>query len=83
MYKKGLKEGDDIYYSPTGTVLKKLIYKNDELHGPGSYYDATGKVVLEGSYKDGKKHGIWKTYKNGKLVKEEVFPKPRKHHKSN
>ena len=77
MYKNGLKEGNDIYYAPTGTVLKKLIYKNDELHGPGSYYDATGKVVLEGNYKNGKKHGIWKTYKNGKFVKEEVFPKPR------
>ena len=79
-YSKGKKEGDNIYYSPEGVILKKLIYVNDELHGPATYYDAYGKVILEGNYKEGKKHGIWKTYKNGKFVKEEVFPKPRKHH---
>ncbi|MFK5982298.1 MAG: hypothetical protein QM499_05230 [Flavobacteriaceae bacterium] len=78
-YVNGIKEGANIYYSTTGTVLKKLLYKNDELHGPATYYDALGNIVLEGNYKNGKKHGIWKTYKNGKFVKEEVFPKPRIH----
>lgn len=78
-FKNGKKEGNNIYYSPEGVILKKLIYVNDELHGPATYYDAYGKVILEGNYKNGKKHGIWKTYKNGKFVKEEVFPKPRTH----
>ena len=78
-YVNGIKEGTNIFYSPTGVVLKKLLYKNDELHGPAVYYDGSGKVVLEGNYKNGKKHGIWKTYKNGKFLKEEVFPKPRPH----
>ncbi len=80
-YKNGIKEGKNIYYSPEGVILKKLIYVNNELHGPATYYDAYGKVILEGSYKEGKKHGIWKTYKDGKFVKEEIYPKPRKHHK--
>ena len=79
MYVNGIKEGINNYYSPTGVLLKKLLYKNDELHGPATYYDGSGNVTLEGNYKDGKKHGIWKTYKNGKFVKEEVFPKPRTH----
>jgi len=82
-YSNGNKKGNNIYYSPAGVVLKKMIYVDNELHGPATYYDASGTKVLEGSYKEGKKHGIWKIYKNGKLVKEEVFPKPRKHHKSN
>jgi len=79
-YNNGLKEGKDNYYAPSGTLLKKLIYKNDELHGPASYYDAKGNVVLEGNYKNGKKYGIWKTYKDEKLIKEEIFPKPRTRH---
>lgn len=74
-YKNGIKEGQNNYYSPEGILLKKLLYKNDELHGPAVYYDGYGKVILEGSYKDGKKHGLWKEYKDGKLVSEEVFPK--------
>ena len=78
-FKKGIKEGKNIYYSPTGVILKNLIYVNDELHGLGSYYDGEGKLILEGNYKNGKKHGIWKTYEEGKLVKEEKFPK----HESN
>ncbi len=79
-YVNGIKQGKNNYYSPTGVLLKKLLYKNDELHGPASYYDGSGNITLEGNYKEGKKHGIWKTYKNGKFVKEEVFPKPRTHH---
>lgn len=74
-YKNGLKEGTNIYYTHTGVVLKKLTYVNDELHGLGIYYDAEGKVILEGNYKNGKKNGIWKAYEDGKLVKEEKFPK--------
>jgi len=80
MYNNGIKEGVNNYYSPTGVLLKKLLYKNDELHGLATYYDGSGNIILEGDYKDGKKHGIWKTYKNGKFVKEETFPKPRRHH---
>ncbi len=78
-YKNGLKEGINNYYSPNGVLLKKLIYKNNELHGPASYYDALGNVVLEGNYKKGMKHGIWKHYKKGRFVKEEIFPKPLNH----
>ncbi|MCF6308085.1 MAG: hypothetical protein L3J09_09035 [Flavobacteriaceae bacterium] len=77
IYENGIKQGKNNYYSPTGVLLKKLLYKNDELHGPVTYYDGSGNITLEGNYKEGKKHGIWKTYKNGKFIKEEVFPKPR------
>jgi len=78
-YKNGLKEGKNNYYSPDGVLLKKLIYKNDELHGPAFYYDALGDVTLEGNYKNGRKHGVWKYYKDGKLIKEETFPRPLSH----
>ncbi len=74
-YKKGIKEGPNNYYSPTGILLKKLNYVDDELQGQAIYYDAEGMIILEGNYKNGRKHGVWKKYENGKLLKEEVFPK--------
>jgi antitoxin component YwqK of YwqJK toxin-antitoxin module len=77
-YIDGLKEGLNNYYSPDGILLKKLQYRKDVLVGPAIYYDAGGNISIEGNYKNGKKHGVWKYYKNGKLVLEEIFPKPFK-----
>jgi len=79
-YKNGLKEGVNNYYSPEGVLLKKLFYKNDQLQGYAYYYDAKGDVVLEGNYKNNKKNGVWKTFKNKKLLKEDIYPKPRNNH---
>jgi antitoxin component YwqK of YwqJK toxin-antitoxin module len=78
LYKNGIKEGLHNYYSLEGVLLKKLQNKNNQLNGLASYYDAYGNLIIEGNYKNGKKHGLWKYYKNGKIVKEETFPKPRK-----
>jgi antitoxin component YwqK of YwqJK toxin-antitoxin module len=77
-YIGGLKEGANNYYSPDGILLKKLQYRNDLLVGPAVYYDAGGNISIEGNYKKDKKHGLWKYYKNGKLILEEIFPKPAK-----
>jgi len=54
-----------------------LQYINDQLHGPAEYYDANGNLTIKGQYVDGKKHGLWRYYKNGNLVLEETYPKPR------
>ena len=70
-YVNGIKEGENLYYSPEGVLIKKLQYRN-------TYYDAFGVVVIEGNYKQGKKHGLWKYYKNGQLEMEEIYPKPLK-----
>ena len=78
-YKDGLKEGEDNYYSLEGVLLKKLYYVNDQLHDKAFYYDADGVVIIEGNYKNGKKHGVWKHYKNGKIILEETYPKPKKY----
>ena len=77
-YKNGLKEGVSKIYSFTGVLLKELPYQNDQLHGKVIYYDGKGAIEIEGNYKNGLKDGVWKYYKNGTLIKEEVFPKPRK-----
>ena len=69
-------EGPNNYYSPEGILLKKLHYKNDLLVGQAFYYDANGNVSIEGNYKEGRKHGVWKYYKDGKVVLEEIYPKP-------
>jgi antitoxin component YwqK of YwqJK toxin-antitoxin module len=75
-YSNGLLEGPNNYYSPEGILLKKLHYKNDLLVGQAFYYDANGNVSIEGNYKEGRKHGVWKYYKDGKVVLEEIYPKP-------
>ncbi|MEM7185175.1 MAG: hypothetical protein AAF466_00845 [Bacteroidota bacterium] len=77
-YEDGSREGANTYFSPEGVVLKRLQYINDQLHGPAEYFDANGNLTIKGQYIDGKKHGLWKYYKNGNLVMEETFPKPRK-----
>jgi len=78
MYSEGKKEGENLYYSPASIVIKRLNNTNNMLHGPAYYYDAHGNVIIEGTYKLDAKHGLWKYYQNGKLVKEETYPKPRK-----
>lgn len=74
----GIKEGAEIYYSYEGKVLKAFNYKNNELQGPATYYDADGKLLIAGQYKNGRKHGLWKYYKNGKILKEETYPRALK-----
>ncbi len=77
-YKEGLLHGENKYYAPNGTLLKALNYANDKMEGLAVYYDEFGKKSIEGNYKDDKKHGVWKYYTNGKLDREETFPKPLK-----
>ncbi len=76
MYKNGLMNGPNNHYSYDNVLLKELNYVNDKLHGLAVYYDVRGQKLLEGQYKNGRKYGVWKTYKDGKLEKEETFPKP-------
>lgn len=77
-YVNGIKEGANLYYSETGVVLKDLHYVNDKLHGLATYNDSNGAKTIEGHYKEGKKNGLWNYYKDGKLVLEELYPKPLK-----
>ncbi len=74
-YKNGLKEGMNNYYAPDGVLLKKLFYRNNQLEGRALYYDSNENIIIEGSYKNGRKDGVWKYYSDGKLLKEETFPK--------
>ncbi|GEQ86695.1 hypothetical protein ULMS_22030 [Patiriisocius marinistellae] len=76
-YKQGLMEGTNNHYSYDAILLKALNYSNDKLHGTAVYYDVRGDKLLEGQYKKGRKDGVWKTFKDGKLEKEETFPKPQ------
>ncbi len=74
-YKIGIKDGMNNYYSPDGILLKKLFYKNDQLEGKALHYNANGDIIIDGYYKNGRKDGTWKYYNDGKLLKEETFPK--------
>ncbi len=77
-YKAGLRDGENLYYSPKGILIKKLNYSNDLLQGPAEYYDGTGQLIIKGQYKADAKDGLWQYYSNGKLSREERFPKQNK-----
>lgn len=74
VYSNGLREGKDIHYNETGTVLKEFVYVHDVLEGAAKLYDYDGKLIREGAYKANRKHGNWKYYKNGTLEKTVKFP---------
>lgn len=74
-YQNGIKQGDNIYYSTEGVMLKKLQYKDDKLQGPATYNDANGNITIKGYYKNGKKDGVWEYYKDGQIQTTETFPK--------
>lgn len=75
-YKQGKKQGISKTFGDTGVLLKQFTYNNDILDGPVSYFNPDGTLLLEGNYVNDRKKGSWKTYKNGKVIKEETFPKP-------
>lgn len=80
-YNNGMMDGENSYFSPEGILLKKLNYSKDKLEGHAYYYDASGMVIIEGNYKNDKKYGIWRYFKDGKLVLEEIYPKPKDNEK--
>ncbi len=73
-----ISRGDQTLLFLEKILLKKLQYRNDVLVGSAIYYDSGGNISIEGNYKKGKKHGLWRYYKNGKVILEEIYPKPLK-----
>lgn len=74
-YVDNKREGNYKKYGVNEKMLEDLNYKNDELHGEATYYDGLGNISLQGQYTEGLKSGVWKTYENGKVVKEETSRK--------
>lgn len=74
-YVDGKREGNYKRYGVNEKILEDLNYKGNELHGLATFYDGLGKIILQGQYTNGVKSGIWKTYENGKVVKEETARK--------
>ncbi len=74
-YVNGKREGNYKKYGVNEKILEDLNYKGNELHGLATFYDGLGNMILQGQYTNGLKSGIWKTYENGKVVKEETAKK--------
>ena len=74
-YVDGKRDGNYKRFGINEKILEDLNYKNDQLHGAASFYDGLGNVILQGQYSNGLKSGVWKTFENGKLVKEETARK--------
>jgi antitoxin component YwqK of YwqJK toxin-antitoxin module len=86
-YKNGVKHGEWIRYYGDGNFKSKSVYENDLIQGLSQYFYPSGKVMVSGIYKNSVKDGIWmyfdeigktqkkETYKDGHLIKEEIFDK--------
>ena len=72
-YVDGKREGEEKHYSMRGTVVKKYVYENNQLHGKALHYDDDGNLIVEGQFKRDKKDGIWKYYSNGRLIEEKDY----------
>lgn len=74
-YVNNIQEGSDTVYNDNGALKIEQNFVNGKLDGNCKIYDYSGQLIREGSYKANRKHGVWKYYKDGKLLKEEKFPK--------
>ncbi|WP_338409165.1 hypothetical protein [uncultured Flavobacterium sp.] len=74
-YSNGKREGNYKKMGVNEKMLEELNYKNNELHGQAVFYDGLGNITIEGQYIQGLKSGIWRTYANGKVIKEEAAKK--------
>jgi len=68
---KGMLEGPDTIYFPSGKMSQVLGYKDDELEGPSVTYYANGKVKSQINMSAGKQDGYYTSYyTNGQVQTE-------------
>lgn len=58
-YVNGEKNGEHLYFSESGVLVKRRNYRNDTLNGPFQNYDAQGRILFSGTYVNGLKQGRW------------------------
>lgn len=80
-YVNGKKEGAYKVYTEKGVVMEEAFFKNNKYEGPAIYREPNGNIASKGSYKNGEKKGLWQFFVNGKLKKEEKYPKKVKFEK--
>lgn len=80
-YVNGKKEGPYKVYTEKGVVMEEATFKNNQYEGPAIYRETNGSIASKGSYKNGEKKGMWQFFVNGKLKKEEKYPKKIKFQK--
>ncbi|WP_175566593.1 toxin-antitoxin system YwqK family antitoxin [Fibrobacter sp. UWB11] len=61
-FKKGKRDGADIWYYPIGKKFKVTNYKDGLRHGNEIQYDEFGRKKYEEPYRNGNLHGIKKYY---------------------
>jgi antitoxin component YwqK of YwqJK toxin-antitoxin module len=67
----GLKEGNAVYYYPSGKIKETNTYVNGELDGVVTGYFANGTKEYEVNYKEGKKNGLYTSYYINGTIKEQ------------
>jgi len=72
-YTKGERQGVCRYFGPGGQLIKSFTYEDDQLHGPAEFFDLSGTLERSGFYDRDRKSGVWKTFVDGKVVKQEHF----------
>ncbi len=57
-YKNGLKTGTWTYYSPTGKVIQKGVFRKGVIDGEWKWYYNNGQLRLQETYLSGKREGL-------------------------
>ena len=67
--KKGLREGEWVYYHRNGQLHAKGTFKNGKEDGEWILYHQNGHLDTRGTMRNGKKEGEWISYhRDGRLV---------------
>lgn len=74
-YANGKKDGPHKVYTEKGVIMEETFFKNDKYEGTAIFREPNGNIASKGDFKNGEKKGKWQFFVNGKLKKEESFPK--------
>ena len=73
-YKNGMRNGEAIYYYPSGEVAAKGVMKDNEIQGKLTQYYPTEEIYQEFSIENGSAEGPSKTfYKDGSIKREIIY----------
>ena len=83
MYEGSFKDDEPVgtfkRYYENGMLKSVQVYETGDISSVKLYSQDSKTVIAEGNFRGKAKHGMWKLYKDGKLLTEEVYKDDKKH----
>ena len=77
MYEGSFKDDEPVgtfkRYYENGMLKSVQVYETGDISSVKLYSQDSKTVIAEGNFRGKAKHGMWKLYKDGKLLTEEVY----------